>query len=568
MPKQRFSSYATKLTVQWASLWRTRMHCKILSAVIVLGTVVMTSLTHAQSKQFKVELYNRGLEHLRKIKSPDIFQLDNAFESAASVDSKTLLDPLLEEFHFKSHSLLDQIAQHADLIEPAQALNWLRKQNFDWTDNATIADLAFKFGTQQANLDQLIDSLGDFIVKDEDGIVPDDDATQAKLRESRIEELHYVYNLGSLGSNAPLKPIEHFHQGISCPILKKHLHAVWLARIAPQIMSLEEISESIQKMEPQHLASGALSSALVKMDKEQLATDKVRMMVSVLLKSHLADQAADTKKFEFEFESARKLSSIIPFSPTPTRSDILRLVRKSEFKTEDLHRFAPEDNGVAEFFATIPAERSSTNSPVTANEKIETDFENKLADISWERQPSWIVDFVLHFGWGNRHIDPANFPDEDKILAAFKLRIGDDPVIAEKLERCQGSFTPATDASKIVLNKLMKMLPEEEQLLTRFDIDSLSTRIQQSKEPDFDLLLKEVLLQMNRPERSKEKLAAKFAFEFAKVGAKSNVVDLLERIKDQEEKTWAYFQCAIAFPPRTVRPEPIQYSRRVDGGVF
>ena len=297
MPKQRFSSYATKLTVQWASLWRTRMHCKILSAVIVLVTVVMTSLTHAQSKQFKVELYNRGLEHLRKIESPDIFQLDNAFESAASVDSKTLLDPLLEEFHFKSHSLLDQIAQHADLIEPAQALNWLRKQNFDWTDNATIADLAFKFGTQQANLDQLIDSLGDFIVKDEDGMVPDDDATQAKLRESRIEELHYVYNLGSLGSNAPLKPIEHFHQGISCPILKKHLHAV-----------------------------------------------------------------------------------------------------------------------------------------------------------------------------------------------------------------C--------------------------------------------------------------PERSKEKLAAKFAFEFAKVGAKSNVVELLERIKDQEEKTWAYFQCAIAFPPRTVRPEPIQYSRRVDGGVF
>ena len=545
------------------------MHWKIVSAVIVLVTVAMTSTTCAQSKQFKAELYNRGLELLRTQKSPDTFQLINAFESAVSVDSKTLLDPLLKEFRFKSHTLLDLFVDHLDLVAPAQMLSYLRTLNLDWDDSDAVADLAFKFGTQQTDLNQVIESLGDFFIKIEDvddAPVPDDIAL-LKLRKSRIEELRYIYNLGSISSNAPRKPVEFFQQGISSPILKKHLHAAWLARIAPQIMSLEEINASIDKMDPQHLAPGALSSVLLDMDKEQLATDKMRVMVGVLIKSHLADQTGDTREYEFDFESSQTLYSIRDFSAQPTKGDILKLVKKSEFEAEDISRIATKDGRVAEFFAaTTPTNRGA--SPFTASGKIETDFENKLAEIPWEQQPEWIVNFVLQFGWRNRRFDLANFPDEDKILKAFELRLGDDPAIAKTISKCQGSFTPPTDASKILLNKLMKLLPEEEQLITKFDIDSLSNRILKSGEPEFELLLKEALSMMNRPERSKEKLAAKFAFEFSMAGSRSTVVKLLEHIEDPEEKTWAYFQCAIAFPPRTTRTEPMRYSKRIVGGVF
>ena len=545
------------------------MRWKIVSAVIVLVTVAMTSTTCAQSKQFKAELYNRGLELLRTQKSPDTFQLINAFESAVSVDSKTLLDPLLKEFRFKSHTLLDLFVDHVDLVAPAQMLSYLRTLNLDWDDSDAVADLAFKFGTQQTDLNQVIESLGDFFIKieDVDAPVPDNIAL-LKLRKSRIEELRYIYNLGSISSNAPLKPVEFFQQGISSPILKKHLHAAWLARIAPQIMSLEEINASIDKMDPQHLAPGALSNVLLGMNKEQLATDKVRLMVGVLIKSHLADQTGDTKEYEFDFESSQTLYSIRDFSAQPTKGDILKLVKKSEFEAEDISRIATKGDRVAEFFASTPAPTNDGVSPFTASGKIETDFENKLAEIPWEQQPEWIVNFVLQFGWRNRRFDLANFPDEDKILKAFELRLGDDPAIAKTISKCQGSFTPPTDASKILLNKLMKLLPEEEQLITKFDIDSLSNRILKSGEPEFELLLKEALSMMNRPERSKEKLAAKFAFEFSMAGSRSTVVKLLEHIEDPEEKTWAYFQCAIAFPPRTARTEPMRYSKRIVGGVF
>ena len=545
------------------------MRWKIVSAVIVLVTIAMTSTTCAQSKQFKAELYNRGLELLRTQKSPDTFQLINAFESAVSVDSKTLLDPLLKEFRFKSHTLLDLFVDHVDLVAPAQMLSYLRTLNLDWDDNDTVADLAFKFGTQQTDLDQLIESLGDFFIKIEDvddAPIPDDIAL-LKLRKSRIEELRYIYNLGSISSNAPLEPVEFFQQGISNPILKKHLHAAWLARIAPQIMSLEEINATIEKMDPQHLAPGALSSVLLDMDKEQLATDKVRVMVGVLIKSHLADQTGDTKEYEFDIGFTSELDSIKNFSAQPTKGDILKIVKKSEFGTEDINRIATKDGRVEEFVAaTTPTNRGA--SPFTASGKIETDFENKLAEIPPEQQPEWIVNFVLQFGWRNRRFDLANFPDEDKILKAFELRLGDDPAIAKTISKCQGSFTPPTDASKLLLNKLMKLLPEEEQLITKFDIDSLSNRILKSGEPEFELLLKEALSMMNRPERSKEKLAAKFAFEFSMAGSRPTVVKLLEHIEDPEEKTWAYFQCAIAFPPRTARTEPMRYSKRIVGGVF
>ena len=141
------------------------MRWKIVSAVIVLVTIAMTSTTCAQSKQFKAELYNRGLELLRTQKSPDTFQLINAFESAVSVDSKTLLDPLLKEFRFKSHTLLDLFVDHVDLVAPAQMLSYLRTLNLDWDDSDAVADLAFKFGTQQTDLNQVIESLGDFFIK-------------------------------------------------------------------------------------------------------------------------------------------------------------------------------------------------------------------------------------------------------------------------------------------------------------------------------------------------------------------------------------------------------------------
>ena len=130
----------------------------------------------------------------------------NAFESAVSVDSKTLLDPLLKEFRFKSHTLLDLFVDHLDLVAPAQMLSYLRTLNLDWDDSDAVADLAFKFGTQQTDLNQVIESLGDFFIKIEDvddAPVPDDIAL-LKLRKSRIEELRYIYNLGSISSNAPL----------------------------------------------------------------------------------------------------------------------------------------------------------------------------------------------------------------------------------------------------------------------------------------------------------------------------------------------------------------------------
>lgn len=140
--------------------------------------------------------------------------------------------------------------------------------------------------------------------------------------------------------------------------------------------------------------------------------------------------------------------------PRAARLDVGR-PHVNHFKKKDIKRIAVNDKLAEEFFAADPVKRNSGESSATKNKTLETDFENKLADIPWERQPGWIVDFVMFTGWQNRQVEPANFPDEDKILEAFKLCMNDTPNIAQKIARCQRSITPPTYASKLLLDKMM-----------------------------------------------------------------------------------------------------------------
>lgn len=199
--------------------------------------------------------------------------------------------------------------------------------------------------------------------------------------------------------------------------------------------------------------------------------------------------------------------------------------------------------------------------------QLEKDFKRQLENQPMENRAKWILEFALTSGWQTRNVSIKELPIERAILQEFEHFI-DSPRINESISRSVDSFTPPTPASRRLLLKMMKMLPESKRITTMFEINQLANAILVAPEESYERLTTKAIELTNKSAgREKSERASRLAYSFATVGNKEGVNKLLEEIPKAEDQAWALFQCAKVFPPR--RPSIGKYySRRAAGGLF
>ena len=114
---------------------------------------LLTQLSVGQDRQFKLELFDRGVEQLRleSIKAP--VDIENALEAAFAIDSDKLPQKLVTKLGF-SMSLAFRVSVNAAHCFPdlKPILGYLPQEQFTRQDAASIAKLAFVMGTRREDL--------------------------------------------------------------------------------------------------------------------------------------------------------------------------------------------------------------------------------------------------------------------------------------------------------------------------------------------------------------------------------------------------------------------------------
>ena len=536
------------------------------TAILFTITALVSSHAHAQAIQGKLELYNRGLGEMKKVEKEDRSALIyKAFASAVSIDQDELIQPLIDEFEIESRVVLDAAFENAEHLTNLDFLfRHLRTADLE-IGGDLVANLACALGSKKEDLDRFLEQL-DPLLKN---APPDDEHIETdNLHQRRIEELRYLYQLGIAQNQQELKSIENFTQGISNAILKDRAKAVWLLKTGNRSCSSEKLIESIKGINHVKLAERTLLELALQLNTGQLESAEGQMLVRFLIQFHAENRKlrfvetliGPTYRFEFNpFEKPVRLST-----ESVTFKEIAELCQRSKLMDHDPN-FVKEkaSKEVIKLLASDKDDSNERDHNTKADDK--PGLATLLEDIPREVKPKFIVEYALRFD-SKRSGKPKTLPDEKEILIAFDQCKGDDPNIGQRIASCLNSFTPPSYASKRVLFKMMKMLPEVEQVVTKHEIKDFAGRYRVATEATRADLIEEALAILGRTkESSKLDYASRFAFEFALIGDKPAMNRLLDQIQKPADKAWALFHCAMAFPPQTKKA---WYSRRSTGGVF
>lgn len=619
------------------------------SVATALAFLFFVHIGFAQDKHFKKELFDRGLEKLRQLKTHHRLDLSNAFEAACSIDSEKLADDFVSEFKIsRSDAFLLAVDYAESLPDSKLFLRYLPKENFVNQHRDAFAETAFILGTRNEDFATLINACRSFLVtRDiEDDISGEKEKLSDEvIRKRRTEFLRFQYNLGRLQNEENLEPLENALQGINGQLAKKYLRAAWLVNIGTKVLSGAEQLEAVNKFESQDFAVRVLYDLLMKSNRDQLQSMVGDSMVSKMVELYLdpGRNPEETENFLVELEEKythRDFFRRLFQSPSPkqiielakhTRSynnelDILELITFVTEKNKDqpetvsnlgkslmescltsgnlddaktiAKRLTLELSSRSVFDYSIQQgdletakqivksnldDKSVRNMTVLASvllskgrdaeatdyvQRLENDFRQRLEKQPVDKRAKWIVEFVMTCGWSSRSIQIDRLPLEDAILKEFEPFV-ETPAINESISRCIGSFTPPTLASKKLLLKMMKMLPESKQITTSFEENNLIDKILAEPKTDFAKLREQALKLTNRSESMyKNVRASRFAYSFAFAGDMEGVNKLIDQVSIAENQAWVLFQCARAYPPRRVPIDKRHYSGRSGGGLF
>lgn len=255
--------------------------------------------------------------------------------------------------------------------------------------------------------------------------------------------------------------------------------------------------------------------------------------------------------------------------PLPFASLVAYGVQNSDF--EPVEAIVNSVQGTRKQRNVLAAVLLTENEPLRAKPllvELEEIFHKKFNDVPGEKRLNWIVNQVMIMGWQNATPFSDQLPLEEPVIRAFGSLTEGTEAKRKALLNCLGSMTPPTKASKHLLIKLFKTLPPVIGEPPPFEIEQLCEDICQSDPQQRPALFLRANRLIDSLKKTNDGLVSELAFAFAIVGDQKSVGDLLDRIESDDEKIWALFQCAQAFPPRSANLLPLRYLPRDTGGFF
>ena len=571
--------------------------------------------------EFKRNLYEQGLSSLSEQGKVERLELENALVAALYVDADHLIEPLVARFNIRTDDYLRAVLEHSETLGSfAPVVEQLNRSDLSIKEVYVLSILAFKMGLRDEAIEPMLRAMESFFLKNQ---------SQPGFNEKGIkEEIYYSYSLGLIHRNTHSNSLELASEEVGGQLLRDHLRAFFLWKVESKKIPLEKLGEAVSKIQSVNFRNAVLLKVLSEMSEENIAKDSAFELIKELVKLHFEskDEGDELYSYEWELDS---LDSYLDPLPQSGAKDILKLCQRSgQFESDITMLNFLEAVGMASGEPAGFIKKWATRVTVDRLKQDKFDSAQAVANAFQVELPKReLTDFAkrnnrLDLIGGATALENPFEPDEQKYLVEQKAKaltrmnqqmtkapddkklkaltevvwtcqrfvdedgkqkliiedeimevfqeLKNQPSAARTIAGAFNIFLGTQQANRDLLQKMMSMLPVENQVATVYQIQKLEKRIRDSKVDERSDLLEEAMLLLNlavRPGGFAES-EGRLAFAFAMVGDEQAVRLITDQIAQGKKRTWILFQCAKVFPPQGSLNKKATYINLMKGGMF
>lgn len=199
-------------------------------------------------------------------------------------------------------------------------------------------------------------------------------------------------------------------------------------------------------------------------------------------------------------------------------------------------------------------------------ESFERDFQKQPDN----KKLRWLLEYI----WISRDYQRFDGKQRLALEPEIKAKFEGFKPLAGTAARVAGTydiFLGTGDANRELLDDLMKSLPEENRVITKYQIGLMEKEIQKSSVESQASLLEqavEIARATKQTGQDFHDFSGRLAFAFAKTGNRKAVDGIAREIVDSKRQAWILFQCIRAMPASEPSNQRSRYESYSAGGLF